>query len=123
MPLIPFLMGNYATADWTVLCEQPRDDSVKNLPAFASSYGYGALFDPIETAEEVLGQESYVNLLENPERFTGYSGPSAERVWKAIKEENCFGELTDVCLEKRIFYRLVKSIVQLFVSFILLGSI
>lgn len=27
----------------------------------------------------------------NPERFTGYAGPSAHRVWKAIYEENCFG--------------------------------
>ncbi|CAO3628185.1 unnamed protein product [Cunninghamella blakesleeana] len=32
----------------------------------------------------------YVNLLDNPERFTGYNGPSAEKVWKAIYEENCF---------------------------------
>ncbi|CAO3593530.1 unnamed protein product [Absidia cylindrospora] len=32
----------------------------------------------------------YVNLLDNPERFTGYTGPSAANVWKAIYEENCF---------------------------------
>ncbi|KAI9308373.1 endoplasmic reticulum Oxidoreductin 1-domain-containing protein [Cunninghamella echinulata] len=32
----------------------------------------------------------YVNLLDNPERFTGYTGPSAEKVWKSIYEENCF---------------------------------
>ncbi|KAI8089114.1 endoplasmic reticulum Oxidoreductin 1-domain-containing protein [Halteromyces radiatus] len=32
----------------------------------------------------------YVNLLDNPERFTGYTGPSAAKVWKAIYEENCF---------------------------------
>ncbi|PWN47814.1 endoplasmic oxidoreductin [Violaceomyces palustris] len=33
----------------------------------------------------------YVDLLKNPERFTGYAGPSANRVWKSIYEENCFG--------------------------------
>ena len=33
----------------------------------------------------------YVDLSLNPERFTGYTGPSAHRVWKAIYEENCFG--------------------------------
>lgn len=33
----------------------------------------------------------YVDLYENPERFTGYAGASANRVWKAIYEENCFG--------------------------------
>lgn len=32
----------------------------------------------------------YVDLLANPERFTGYSGPSAHRVWRAIYQENCF---------------------------------
>ena len=29
-------------------------------------------------------------MIENPERFTGYAGPSSSRVWKAIYEENCF---------------------------------
>jgi hypothetical protein len=48
----------------------------------------------------------YVNLLENPERFTGYSGFPAHRVWRAIKEENCFGTSTEEqCYEKRIFFR------------------
>lgn len=28
--------------------------------------------------------------MENPERFTGYSGPSAAKVWDAIYNENCF---------------------------------
>ncbi|ETS61708.1 hypothetical protein PaG_04211 [Moesziomyces aphidis] len=32
----------------------------------------------------------YVDLLKNPERFTGYAGASANRVWKSIYEENCF---------------------------------
>ncbi|KAI9029577.1 endoplasmic reticulum Oxidoreductin 1-domain-containing protein [Phycomyces nitens] len=42
----------------------------------------------------------YVNLLENPERFTGYAGVSAGRVWKAIYEENCFNivhQMTEGC--------------------------
>lgn len=33
----------------------------------------------------------YVDLVKNPERFTGYAGASANRVWKSIYEENCFG--------------------------------
>ncbi|KAG0253448.1 hypothetical protein DFQ27_007415 [Actinomortierella ambigua] len=42
----------------------------------------------------------YVDLGENPERFTGYSGASANMVWKAIYEENCFDvskEMTASC--------------------------
>lgn len=33
---------------------------------------------------------SYVDLSLNPERYTGYAGPSAERIWKAVYRENCF---------------------------------
>ncbi len=65
----------------------------------------------------------YVNLLKNPERFTGYSGESAERIWRAIYEENCFaflkdetlfkdslsGNHKDVCIEKQSFYRLISG--------------
>jgi hypothetical protein len=39
-------------------------------------------------------------LTENPERFTGYAGPSSGRVWKAIYEENCFDivhQMTEGC--------------------------
>ncbi|CAG7785407.1 unnamed protein product, partial [Allacma fusca] len=32
----------------------------------------------------------YVDLLLNPERYTGYEGPSAHRVWGSIYNENCF---------------------------------
>ena len=51
----------------------------------------------------------------NPERFTGYAGSSARRVWSSIYE-NSF-ELTpeemsvgDHCFEKRIFYRLIAGL-------------
>lgn len=32
----------------------------------------------------------YVDLLLNPERFTGYRGPEAWQIWDSIYEENCF---------------------------------
>lgn len=32
----------------------------------------------------------YVDLLLNPERYTGYKGPSAHRIWRSIYMENCF---------------------------------
>lgn len=31
-----------------------------------------------------------MNLLNNPEKFTGYAGDSAHRIWHAVYEENCF---------------------------------
>ncbi|EPS40975.1 hypothetical protein H072_5117 [Dactylellina haptotyla CBS 200.50] len=32
----------------------------------------------------------YVSLVDNPERFTGYAGKSANNVWRAVYQENCF---------------------------------
>jgi hypothetical protein len=34
----------------------------------------------------------YVSLVDNPERFTGYSGAGAHHVWEAIYRENCFNK-------------------------------
>lgn len=40
--------------------------------------------------EGATAKGDYVSLLDNPERFTGYSGPGARHVWDAIYRENCF---------------------------------
>ncbi|KAK3845216.1 MAG: endoplasmic reticulum Oxidoreductin 1-domain-containing protein, partial [Linnemannia gamsii] len=90
-------------------------------------------------APDIATDEVYVDLKDNPERFTGYSGPSADMVWKAIYEENCFdvsqemtagcqvpkgkGDLAQLmkgiakedgpeesCLEKRVYYRLISGL-------------
>ena len=37
----------------------------------------------------ITEEMTYVNLLLNPERYTGYSGPSARRIWDAVYAENC----------------------------------
>jgi ERO1-like protein alpha len=50
----------------------------------------------------------YVDLLANPEGWTGYAGPSARRVWRAMYEENCFG--ADACLEERVFARVLSGL-------------
>lgn len=70
----------------------------------------------------------YVDLLLNPERFTGYQGQSAQRIWESIYLENCFksqmpkskkdsfqtligmDSMKDVCLEERVFYRMVSGL-------------
>lgn len=40
--------------------------------------------------EGAASKGDYVSLVDNPERFTGYSGPGANMVWEAIYRENCF---------------------------------
>uniref|UniRef100_A0A8K9XXX1 Endoplasmic reticulum oxidoreductase 1 beta n=1 Tax=Oncorhynchus mykiss TaxID=8022 RepID=A0A8K9XXX1_ONCMY len=75
-----------------------------------------------ELDDETSPDADYVDLLLNPERYTGYKGPSAWRVWNSIYEENCLlssciraGEgfynwLEGLCLEKRVFYRLISGL-------------
>lgn len=70
-------------------------------------------------------QCEYVDLTRNPERYTGYSGASAWRVWRAIYEENCFDDdaaklrddrlelrrrVDSLCTERRAFYRLLSGL-------------
>lgn len=64
----------------------------------------------------------YVDLLLNPERYTGYRGPPAHRIWNSIYQENCFKPETEygpyidsrnvggLCLEKRAFYRAISGL-------------
>ncbi|XP_049502064.1 ERO1-like protein beta isoform X4 [Panthera uncia] len=88
-----------------------------------------------ELDDERSPAAQYVDLLLNPERYTGYKGSSAWRVWNSIYEENCFkprsvyrplnplapsrgeddGEsfytwLEGLCLEKRVFYKLISGL-------------
>uniref|UniRef100_A0A7R9U445 Uncharacterized protein n=1 Tax=Pinguiococcus pyrenoidosus TaxID=172671 RepID=A0A7R9U445_9STRA len=55
---------------------------------------------------------TYINLLQNPERFTGYKGESARRIWYHIYAENCFegASSPDSCLEKRVFFRIISGL-------------
>ncbi|XP_066587045.1 ero1-like protein [Prorops nasuta] len=67
-------------------------------------------------------QGEYVDLLLNPERYTGYRGPSAHRIWRSIYMENCFrpensphnfiqsSKINGMCLEKRVFYRVISGL-------------
>lgn len=53
----------------------------------------------------------YIDLQKNPEGYTGFSGPHAWRIWDAMYGENCFHEsLETLCLEQRMFYRLLSGL-------------
>ena len=52
----------------------------------------------------------YVNLLKNPEGYTGYAGPSAQRVWAAVYDASCLGAGDGGCFEERVFYRVVSGL-------------
>ena len=44
-----------------------------------------------EEEEEEEDSYSFIDLLKNPERYTGYSGPSARRIWDFVYSQTCFG--------------------------------
>jgi ERO1-like protein alpha len=66
-------------------------------------------FDNPWTVDIADKTATYIDLAKNPERYTGYVGHTATRIWKAIYEENCFGD-SDKCIEKRVFYRLISGL-------------
>lgn len=76
--------------------------------------------DPWTNDDEFLIKEEdmvYVDLSKNPERFTGYSGHQATRIWSAIYKENCFMNSEnsllfheDQCVEKQIFYKIISGL-------------
>ncbi|GMM34392.1 ER oxidoreductin [Saccharomycopsis crataegensis] len=48
--------------------------------------------DYCNTSEESQDDAVYVDLTLNPERFSGYGGEEAGRIWSAIYQENCFNK-------------------------------
>ncbi|GAV29372.1 hypothetical protein PMKS-002854 [Pichia membranifaciens] len=51
----------------------------------------------------------FVDLVANPERFTGYGGDQSWQIWKSIYNENCFNLGHDQCVEKNFFYKIVSG--------------
>jgi len=97
---------------------------------FDDSQGRFCQLDPDENCPNC----DYVDLTRNPERFTGYNGEPAHRIWRAIYLENCFEPpkisasartsdkkaafsaaffpkaIEKMCLEKRAFYRAISGL-------------
>ncbi|CAG8736795.1 4377_t:CDS:10, partial [Acaulospora morrowiae] len=114
---------------------ETTDEAISSSRVVAQQRSCDQDFCVVEDEADVEGV--YVNLHDNPERFTGYAGASAGRVWKAIYEENCFNyhsrdsdqpsknkftglfqsisekpEATggEACFEKRVYYKLISGL-------------
>lgn len=110
----------------TVLGEIDSTISDEDKQAFEAWHAHDDAEDNFcELDDESSSGMEYVDLLRNPERFTGYVGFSAQRVWNNIYKENCFkptspygksyGVVTSknvdkMCLEKRVFYRMMSGL-------------
>lgn len=92
---------------------------------FARWADYDELGENFCIMDDHQDEAEYVDLLLNPERYTGYRGDSAHKIWRSIYSENCFGDVdwkktlfsrqddkspfSDLCMEQRAFYRLISG--------------
>ncbi|XKL61662.1 hypothetical protein PGB90_001495 [Kerria lacca] len=96
--------------------------SISTLEDFVLWQAYDDAQDLYCTLPDEDGEAQYVDLKLNPERYTGYGGKYAHRIWLIIYKENCFrpenifevyvrsSKLTGMCLEKRAFYRAISGL-------------
>jgi Endoplasmic Reticulum Oxidoreductin 1 (ERO1) len=55
----------------------------------------------------------YVDMIANPEQYTGFSGREAHTIWQAIYNENCFmfaSGVQEQCIEQNVFYKLISGL-------------
>lgn len=116
-------------AEWRVPCKtgSPRpvdtlndvDRSLTGLAALVGEPPCLAVDETAWTARDDMTESGFVDLRRNPERYTGFDGPSAFRIWEAIYRENCFTFSAkcssgicapDTCKEERILYRLLSGL-------------
>ncbi|XP_019501695.1 PREDICTED: ERO1-like protein alpha [Hipposideros armiger] len=113
-----------------------ESDYFRYYKVFRVSYAYEEYVLTVLLEKNIQSPDAeYVDLLLNPERYTGYKGPDAWRIWNVIYEENCFKPQTikrplnplassqgkseqntfyswleGLCVEKRAFYRLISGL-------------
>ncbi|QPG75128.1 hypothetical protein FOA43_002471 [Brettanomyces nanus] len=102
-------------------CAVDTIDDWKDLPEIWQPEALGALENVSRVPEsnkaskdyceidEINEDTVYVDLVENPERFTGYGGDQSFQIWKSIYSENCFNLGQDQCMEKNFFYRMISG--------------
>ncbi|XP_078441795.1 endoplasmic reticulum oxidoreductin-1-like isoform X1 [Wolffia australiana] len=96
-----------------IMCQEGKPQAAVDRTIDAKVFrGWKVVDNPWTNDDETDNAEmTYVNLQLNPERYTGYSGPSARRIWDAIYTENCpkypSGE---TCPEKKVLYKLISGL-------------
>ncbi|KAM7498504.1 hypothetical protein LguiA_022918 [Lonicera macranthoides] len=96
-----------------LVCQEGKAHSTVDRTLDAKAFrGWIEIDNPWTHEDETDNSEmTYVNLQLNPERYTGYTGPSARRIWDAIYSENCpkysNGEM---CQEKKVLYKLISGL-------------
>ncbi|CAI9088971.1 OLC1v1023444C1 [Oldenlandia corymbosa var. corymbosa] len=97
--------------DWK--CQEGKPEAAVDRTLDTKVFrGWPEVDNPWTNDDETDNSEmTYVNLLLNPERYTGYTGESAKRIWDAIYSENCPKYTSgEFCPEKKVLYKLISGL-------------
>lgn len=106
----PFIRG--LSSD-DLACQEGKPEAAVDRTLDSKAFrGWTETDNPWTHDDETDNAEmTYVNLQLNPERYTGYTGPSARRIWDAIYSENCpTYPSKQLCQEERILYELISGL-------------
>ncbi|MCO5554441.1 hypothetical protein L7F22_007971 [Adiantum nelumboides] len=114
---LPKAVPNLLPLD-SLLCQEGKPTSAvdRTLDTTNSLDRWVDSRDNLWTSDDETQEDSitYVNLLLNAERFTGYTGASSQRIWNAIYEDNInfasTQESTLEPLENRVLYKLISGL-------------
>ncbi|CAN1302372.1 Endoplasmic reticulum oxidoreductin-1 [Linum perenne] len=101
------------TDDDDLICQEGKPEAVVDRTLDRKSFrGWTETDNPWTNDDETDNAEmTYVNLQLNPERYTGYTGPSARRIWDAVYAENCPKYPSEeLCQEERLLYKLISGL-------------
>ncbi|XP_048335600.2 endoplasmic reticulum oxidoreductin-1 isoform X1 [Ziziphus jujuba] len=96
-----------------LICQEGKPQAAVDRTLDSKAFkGWTVTNNPWTNDDETDNDEmTYVNLQLNPERYTGYLGPSARRIWDAIYAENCPKYPSEeLCQEERILFKLISGL-------------
>ncbi|KAL0310532.1 UNVERIFIED_CONTAM: Endoplasmic reticulum oxidoreductin-2 [Sesamum angustifolium] len=104
--------GSVLSSD-DLVCQEGKPEATVDRTIDDKAFkGWMEVDNPWTNDDETDNAEmTYVNLQLNPERYTGYSGPSARRIWDVVYLENCQKlDPSGECQERRILYKLISGL-------------
>ncbi|CAL0320182.1 unnamed protein product [Lupinus luteus] len=96
-----------------LVCQEGKPQAAVDRTLDSKAFrGWTEIDNPWTSDDETdNGEMTYVNLQLNPERYTGYTGPSARRIWDAVYSENCPKYPSqESCQEEKILYKLISGL-------------
>ncbi|KAF3966824.1 hypothetical protein CMV_009117, partial [Castanea mollissima] len=95
------------------ICQEGKPQAAVDRTIDSKAFrGWTETDNPWTNDDETDNSEmTYVNLQLNPERYTGYTGPSARRIWDSVYSENCPKYPSEeLCQEEKILYKLISGL-------------